>query len=263
MAKANTIEERKTVRALVVGYSGAGKTGSLFSLLEAGYTIRMMDMDNNSDSLIELCKKHNPALLEKLDIMSFRDKFRSSQAFGVEVAGQPKAFVNMLGALNKWDDGSVPAEWGPDTILVLDTLTSAGRSALHWAKGMNSDAKDGRQWYAAGGEALKSLLEMLTSPGMKCHILVLSHVDLVEMPDKSIQGFASSIGKALGPQIPKVFPTMIAVEKKGSGDRVKRQITTSPTAVLDLKNPKAFDMLPSYPIETGMADVFKVLLGTK
>lgn len=261
MAKANTIEDRSTVRALVVGYSGAGKTGALYSLLEAGYEIRMLDLDNNSDSLVALCREKNPALLEKLDIIRLRDKFRASQGLGVEVSGQPKAFVDTMKYLNKWDDDSVPAQWGPKTILVLDTLTSLGRSSFHWAKGMNPSAKDGRQWYAAAGESIQSLLEMLTSPDITCHVLVLTHIDLIEMPDGTVQGFASALGKALGPKVPKVFPTMIAVEKKGTGDKVRRTITTAPTQLLDLKNPVPFKMLPTYPIETGMADIFKVLLG--
>lgn len=261
MAKASTLEDRATVRALVVGYSGAGKTGSLFSLLKAGYKIRMLDLDNNSDSLIQLCKEHAPELLDNLDIIRLRDKFRASSNLGVEVSGQPKAYVDTMKYLNKWDDDSVPAQWGTDTILVLDTLTSLGRSSFHWARGMNPSAKDGRQWYAQAGESIQSLLEMLTSPEITCHVLVLTHVDLVEMPDGTVQGFASALGKALGPKIPKVFPTMIAVEKKGTGSNVKRTIATAPTQLLDLKNPVPFKMSASYPIETGMADIFKVLLG--
>lgn len=260
MAKVSAQAEQKPLRILYIGNSGSGKTGSLISLLRAGYKIRMHDMDNNADSLLELCKHEDPKLLDNLDIISLRDKFRSSQTFGVEVSGQPKAFVNMLTTLNKWDDGSTPAEWGQDTIYVLDTLTSVGRAAFHWAKGMNSSSKDPRQWYGAGQEAIKTLLEMITSPDFKPHVMVLSHIDLVDMPDGATQGFASSLGKALGPQIAKTFSTLVLAEKKGSGKNIKRQIGTIPTALLDLKNPKPFALEDSYPLDTGMAQIFKSLL---
>ena len=261
MAKASTdLIIGKPIRALYIGDSGSGKTGSLISLLQAGYNIRMLDLDNNADSLIHLCKHHDVKLLEKLDIVSVRDKFRASQMSGLEVAGQPKAWVDALKYLNKWDDGTTIAEWDSKTIFVLDTLTSAGRAAFHWARGMSPAAKDPRQWYAAAQDSLKTLLELLTSPDFKCHILVLSHIDLIERDDGTTKGYASSLGKALGPQIAKVFPTLLMAESKGSGNNVKRTITTKSTMLVDLKNPVPFAVEGSYPLETGMASIFQALL---
>ncbi len=260
MAKASDLPAAgKPVRALYIGDSGSGKTGSLISLLQAGYNIRMLDLDNNADSLIQLCKHIDPKLLDSLDIISVRDKFRATQMTGLEVAGQPKAWVDALKYLNKWDDGTSIAEWDNKTIFVLDTLTSAGRAAFHWAKGMNPTSKEPRQWYAAGQDSLKTLLELLTSPEFTCHILVLSHIDLVERDDGSMKGYASSLGKALGPQIAKVFPTLIMAETKGSGTNVKRTIATLPTMMIDLKNPVPFAIDARYPLETGLASIFTAL----
>jgi hypothetical protein len=39
----------------------------------------------------------------------------------------------------------------------------------------------------------------------------------------------------------------------------KRTIQTVPTALVDLKNPAAFKMAPTLPIETGLADFFATL----
>lgn len=258
MAKASLTS--KPVRALYIGDSGSGKTGSLISLLQAGYTIRMLDMDNNSDSLVQQCMKEDPKLLDSLDIISIRDKFRASQLTGLEVSGQPKAYVDMLKFLNKWDDGSSLADWDSKTIFVLDTLTSAGRAALHWARGMNPTAKDGRQWYAQAGDSLQTLLEFLTSPDFACHVIVLSHIDIHEREDGSSKGYASSIGKALGPKIAKVFPTLIMAETKILGTKVTRTITTAPTALVDLKNPVPHKLEARYPLESGMATIFEKLL---
>ena len=261
MAKASSESlAGKPVRALYIGDSGTGKTGSLISLLQAGYTIRMLDLDNNADSLIRLCQHHDPKLLDRLDIISVRDKFRASVMTGLEVSGQPKAWVDALKYMNKWDDGSTMSEWDSKTIFVLDTMTSAGRAAFHWARGMNPSSKDPRQWYAAGQDSLKTMLELLTSPDWKCHILVLSHIDLMERDDGTTKGYASSLGKALGPQIAKVFPTLIMAESKGTGDKVTRTIATRPTSLVDLKNPIPFALDARYPLETGMASIFKALL---
>lgn len=264
MAKASLESvEVKPVRALYIGNSGSGKTGSLISLLQAGYTIRMLDMDNNADSLKEQCRHHDAKLLDRFDIISLRDKFRASTLRGLETDGAPKAYVEALKYLNKWDDDSKISEWGGDTIFVLDTLTSMGRAAFHWAAGMAPDVKDKRQWYAQAQESLKTLLELLTSPTYKCHILVLSHIDLIELDDGTTKGYASSLGKALGPQIAKVFPTLIMAESKGTGDQTKKTITTRSTNMIDLKNPVPFKMEGRYPLETGMASIFEVLYGPR
>ncbi len=258
MAKASLTS--KPIRALYIGDSGTGKTGSLVSLLQAGYSIRMLDMDNNSDSLIHQCMRIDEKLLDRLDIISPRDKFRASQLTGIEVAGQPKAYVDMIKYLNKWDDGSTMAEWDDKTIFVLDTLTSAGRASLHWARGMNPSAKDGRQWYAQAGDSLQTLLEMLTAPDFRCHVLVLSHIDIHERDDGTSKGYASSIGKAMGPKIAKVFPTLIMAESKTLRGKTTRTIATQPTSLVDLKNPVPHSLEARYPLETGMATIFEKLL---
>ncbi len=105
------------------------------------------------------------------------------------------------------------------------------------------------------------MLEVLTSPDVSCHILVISHIDLVERDDGTTKGYASSLGKALGPQIAKVFPTLIMAATKGTGNNIKRTITTRPTMLVDLKNPIPFKMEERYPLETGMASIFSALTG--
>jgi hypothetical protein len=49
----------------------------------------------------------------------------------------------------------------------------------------------------------------------------------------------------------------VALCEVGAGG--KRTIQTAATSTIDLANPKPFEMLPKYPIETGLADFFKVL----
>jgi len=251
------------VKLLYIGDSGTGKTGSLISLLEAGYDLRVVDMDNGLDSLVALCRQHNPELLSHLDYQTFRDKFKPDRTKGAKVAGTPTAYTSAIEALNKWDDGTTPAEWGDKTVLVLDSLSSFGRSAFLWAQGMQPSAKDGRQWYGTAQESVKVVLELLSSADFRCNVIVISHVQITEMNDGTTKGHVSSIGKALGPEIPKIFNTMILAESKGSGDRVKRTIQTMPTTLVDAKTPMPFALERSLPLETGLATVFKTLKGKK
>lgn len=258
MAKASSHPERHFVKLIYIGDSGTGKTGSLVSLLEAGYNLRILDMDNGMDSLLAHAKQKDPKLLDKIDYQTFRDKFKADPVRGPIVSGQPKAYVNANKALNKWDDETIPAEWGDQTVFVLDSLTAMARAAFFWAQGMNPTSKDPRQWYGAAQDSVKIILDLLTSDDFKAHVVVISHVSLVERPDGSMKGYASSIGKALGPEIPKFFNTLIQAESRGTGENVKRTIQTMPTSLVDLKSPGG--VLPKQlPLETGLATVFQTL----
>lgn len=261
MAKASTLPSAEFVKLLYVGASGTGKTGSLASLVGAGYNLRVLDFDNGVAPLINFTSRINPALVDNIDVISLRDKFKADPMKGASVSGMPKAYTDATKYLTKWDDDSIPAEWGPKTILVVDSLTKLGAAAFRWAQGMDPLCKDPRQWYNTAQQSLLTLLDMLTSADFRTHLIVVTHVDLVEQSDGTTKGYASSVGKALGPKIPVVFNNMILAESKGTGDNVRRTITTVPTALLDLKNEKSFELPKSLPLESGMAEIFKTLRG--
>jgi len=255
------LSEKKNefVKLMYIGGSGSGKTGSLVSLVKAGYNLRILDMDNGIDSLAAYVQRECPERMDAVDYQSYRDKFRADPIKGIVVDGAPKAYTSAIKALNKWDDGTIPSEWGPSTVFVLDTLTSFSRAAFLWAQGMNPGAKDPRQWFGAAQESVRTVLELLTSAEFRAHVIVISHVDLVEQADGTTRGYASSIGKAMGPQIPKYFNTLILAESRGSGENVKRTIQTVPTSLIDLKNPKPFDVPKALPLESGLATLFEKL----
>lgn len=261
MAAVTDLVTTDLAKIIMIGESGSGKTVALYSLLEAGYKLRILDMDANVQSLVKWCQHYNPALLTNLDVIQLRDKKRASQSRGIEVAGQPKALVSALKAMEKWDDGTVPAQWGHDYVLVLDTLTKFGTAAFDWAVGMNPSSKDPRQWHSAAQPVVLGALEMFTSPEFNTNVIVISHIDMVDMQDGTTQGYVSSIGKAIGPKIPATYSTVVAVEKKGTGANIKRVIRTVPTSLLSLKNPSPWELEKELPVETGLATIFASLTG--
>lgn len=258
MPSASAYSKSPFVKLLLVGNSGAGKTGALTSLVEAGYKLRIIDMDTGLDALINHVSAKDPKLLEAIQYQSFRDRMKATSA-GTKTDGPPKAYVHALQALETWpDDKTDPATWGNDTILVLDSLTNAGRAAFLWAKAMNPSSKDPRQWYKAAQDLIEDMIANLTSDSFATNVIVISHVDLVET-QIGIKGYASSIGKALGPKLPRFFNTMILSEVSGSGEKVRRRLKTVPTAFLDLKNPAPMRIESEYDISDGMAKIVKAL----
>ena len=260
MAKGSTHQSSEFVKAIYLGTSGSGKTGSLVSLVNAGYQLRVLDLDNGLDALVGEIKRQCPDKLDALDYITLQDNITADKLRGAKVQGSPKAYTDAIKYMTKWDDESTPSEWGTNTIFALDSLTLFGRAAKRWAEGMNPTAKDPRQWYGAAQESITTVLDMLTSKNFRAHVLILTHIDMTELPDGTVKGYASSIGKALGPKLPAVFNNMILAESRGTGENVKRTIATMPTNILELKTARSHTIPKSLPLNTGMATIFEELL---
>jgi len=253
---------------LVEGDSGSGKSGGLASLVAAGYKLRILDWDNGLEPLKQFIYKTCPDKIGNVEYRTLRDKMKAT-ALGPMVDGQPKAFIEGLKMLDRWKykdtDGTeidlgVPAEWGPDCILVNDTLTFMSDAAFNWATPLTpkgqSGATDKRATYYIAQQAVENVLALLTGESFRTNVIVNSHIRYVDNPDGTRKGYPTSVGSALGPTIPRYFNSVALCQTSAAG---KRTIQTVATAMIDLKNPKPFAMAPSFPIETGLADFFKTL----
>lgn len=247
----------KLVKALVLGESGAGKTGSLVSLVKDGYKLRILDFDNKvADGILPiLIKRECPDKIENVEFEPLRDRFKATPT-GHILDGMPQAYVKALGLLDKWSDGTKPAEWGPEYFMVLDSLKFGAEAVFNWAQAMAPGVKDPRQWYGTAQKGIEHILDNLTAKAFNTNVLVLCHVDYQQRPDGSMKGLPLSIGKALAPDIPTYFDNMILCRSEAGG---KRTIQTVATAMIDLKNPASAVMKPSLPIETGLAEFVKTL----
>lgn len=248
-----------------VGDSSTGKTGSLVSLVAAGYKLRILDMDAGISILSAYVKKQCPDKLANVDVVQFRDKFGMKQDGSVGVTGSPKAFSNAIKTLDKWptSDPAVfetPKEFGPDTFLVIDTLTTLGKAAMAWAEGMNPTAKDPRQWYFGAQQAIENIVAMLMGPDFKTNVIICTHISSRDLEDGMKKGFpASGAGTALGPTLAKYCNTMVLAETSGFGENTKRWIKTTPTGYIDLKSAAPFAMAAKYDLGTGLAEIVKTL----
>lgn len=241
-------------KLIYIGDSGTGKTGSLVSLLAAGYHFRILDMDNGLDALVHYAKLECPDKLANVEYETIRDEYVSGRAG--PIVRSPKAFVGALDLMTKW--GEIE---DPNSIFVLDSGSAFGRAAFEWAKGMNPAAKDPRQWFFAAQQAFENTISLLTSEAFKQNVILISHVNYKEVVEGVHKGYANAIGSALGPIIPRYFNTMILAETIGSGANVKRRIKTMPTGIIDLKNPTPGKIENDLPLGTGMAEIFKKLKG--
>ncbi len=256
-------------KCLLIGDSGSGKTGALASLVCDGYRLRILDMDNGLETLKTYVEKNCPANLNNVEYRTLRDKYKSTAA-GPIIAGTPKAFIDALGMLDKWKytdaeglavDLGLPADWGPECILVIDSLTFLSDAAWDWREPLtprgSSGQYDKRAVYGDAQDAIEKVLALLTGETFRTNVIVISHIRYVDNPDGTKKGYPTAVGAALSPTIPRYFNS-VALCTNVAG---KRTIQTAATAMIDLKNPKPFDMLPRYDLSDGLSKFFKVLRG--
>lgn len=261
-----THQSNDYTKLLLIGDSKSGKTGSLVSLVKAGYKLRILDLDNLLDVLKYMIQNQCPQLMSNVEFRTLRDK-RKAGSQGSVIDGAPKAWINMVKMLSNWEyieDGEKtslgnPGEWGPDCILVIDSLSRLCDAAYDFHESIIPVGKggqyDARAVYGNAQSDVENLISMLTSPAMQTNLIVIAHVTYQDQPDGTTKGFPQGVGQKLSPKIPQYFPSVVLFTNKGG----KRTIQTNSTPMMDLANPKPFAMAPSYPIETGLADFFGVL----
>lgn len=253
-------DQKLFVKTLLCGDSGTGKTGALASLVKAGYKLGILDMDAKVASGI-LPKVLTENERDRVSFMSFRDKRRINGNTGTAtISGRPTAFANAMRALDQWEDGSRPEEWGEDAIFVLDSTTFLGEAAYSWAEGKNPGVKDPRQYYGEAQEAVETMIAQLTADDFCAHVVVITHLTYTERQDGTVKGYPSAIGKALGPRIPSYFNHLLLAETGPANKGAQRQIRVVPTAVVDAKTAVTSLKDPVLPQDTGLATFFQEVL---
>lgn len=241
---------------LLAGDAMSGKTGSLVSLVKAGYKLRILDFDNKLDILKQMVLRECPDMIGNIDYVTVRDKFKAGPT-GPVLDGAPKAFPTAMKYLDNWPELGKPAEWGSDCILVVDSLSRLCDAAFDFNMAIMPAklSADPRAVYGAAQDASESVLATLTSEAFQTNVIVIAHVQYIELPDGTTKGFPQGVGQKLSPKIPQYFPSYILYQNKGG----KRKIITTSTALVDLANPAPFKIEKEYPIETGLADIFAAL----
>ena len=261
-------QSNEYVKLLLIGDSKSGKTGSLISLIKAGYKLRILDMDNLLDILAKLIQEQCPDLLASVEFRTLRDVSKMTAAGPLITA--PKAFIEATRMLDRWkykdDEGNeidlgVPSEWGPDCILVVDSLSRLCDAAYDWCESVIPKSKstgefDGRAVYGNAQDAVESMLGMLTGKSFACNLIVIAHGQYMDLPDGTTKIFPQGVGQKLSPKIPQYFPNYIRYKNDGG----KRTIQLVSDGMIDLANtnPNAFEK-KTLPIESGLAEFFGVL----
>lgn len=254
-------------KLLLLGDAKSGKTGSLVSLVKAGYRLRILDLDNLLDILKYKVLEECPENLANVEFRSVRDKYKATPG-GTMIDGKPKAWTDSIKLLNNWKytdesgeeiDYGKPANWGPDTILVIDSLSRWCDAAYDFHEAMIPRGKsgdyDGRAVYGNAQDDVEKQLAMLMSDSIKTNVIVIAHGTYVDLPDGTKKIFPQGVGQKLSLKIPQYFPNYIRYKNKAG----KRTIQVESDAMIDLANTRPNTLNKELPIETGLAEFFSAL----
>lgn len=282
--RGDKIAAKQPVRMMIVGYPGTAKTGMIASLANAGYKIRMIDYDGNSQSLLTYT---NPDKLANIDIVYLEDKMRNGERF-IETTGIPTAFRAGLDLMDEWKyiepDGTKvnlgkSKDWGCDTIVVLDSVKSMGDASFRRQQSLSNKTplNTTEQVWGLAMAQQEAFIEKVTSETNKFHVIAISHLKIIGPKDirkedddvtKEIKAelqelipnrlFPWALGKQLSPVIGGHFPILIEATNEFKANQVQRIIRTVPRQELDLKLPSkiSFDKASA---SDGLAKIFAEL----
>ena len=287
MASGAALKGRTPYRAFHIGYPGSGKTGALASLLNVGYKVRVLDFEGNFQPLIGFADERG---LANLDVITFQDRFRNGDKY-MEVIGIPEAFNNSMRMLQEWkykdEDGTEinlgkSAEWGPDTILVVDSLTSLAMTIKSRAMKMNNKTPANMTSAVWGHMVadLEKFIDTLKADHRRHHLIINTHKQILGPSDFIQQGddeevkekklemikegmippriYPVSVTKPNSQNVHGMLPTMLEFEKVTKLGQDVRLINTVAGPQIDVKIPMK-GLKKTYGIETGLAEIMEAM----
>lgn len=245
----------KIIKLLYIGDPGSGKTGSLASLVAAGYNMRIIDFDELLAPLLTYVNRTCPDKINNVSYATFTDKYTPDATGNPVIQGIPNAFSRAVKCMEHWnidgEDLGKPATWGENTILVIDSLSSMAQAAFNWAAALNPSVKDYLVKYGVAQERIKNQLLTLRATSFNTNVIVIAHVKYDKNHLGIQKGFPKTVGNALDGDVGSWFSHILQAETPLNSPRI---IRTKPNGLIELKNTA---ILPdTLPIDTGLATFF-------
>jgi hypothetical protein len=249
------------VKMLLVGDSGAGKSGALASLVDAGYKLRILDFEAGLDPLVGHVK--DKSLLANVSYETLKDEFK---IIGSNMAvNKAASFQRALALLQNWEPFGAVQDWEDPhkTVLVVDTIGAMGRAALNMILKANNvlqpmgnrGGPETSHW-GGGMDNIDRVLDNITNPALvPCHLIATAHIAYQEREGEgAIKAFPELLAKSQNPKAGRRFNNLISLSMTGG----ERSFKTQKDGLLMCKTSKPIQ--PKYKIETGLADIFRDLL---
>lgn len=199
------------VKVLLIGQNGTGKTGSLASLVVAGYNLRIIDTDKGVKPLRSLLTHPNypySTQIKKLGIdlsaavqyvpfsiplayraVQHKEDGKSSME-KILAPTNASAWPKVLELLDEWKDNGESlgkiTTWDIKSVLVVDSFSTLAMMAYYFIQQLNGrlgareDGYDFQRDVGAAQAQLRRLLELLFNDMIRCNVVVISHITTID-----------------------------------------------------------------------------------
>jgi len=252
--KVTELPSLKSNKILLIGNSGAGKTGACLELAKAGYTLRIADFDDKAGDLAVKSGILDAEAQARVDVIPCR----------VAKTSQAGAYRIFKKALVDWEGQGGLADWDSNTILIVDSLTYMSQAIFDNAELMNPGVIDRRQLYHAAQTELHRRLSSITASAVRASVIVTAHIQYIdifakqkELPART-EGYPKTSGRALSPYIGTYFNSLLEVDIESNAKRI---IRTKPSRFIKTKIPVLAKkgLKDKYPVAGGLVEIFKLL----
>lgn len=246
MAKYSDQTKDNRIKLLLQGDSGIGKSSQLGWLVNAGYKVRLIDLDTNLAVLSSVIQ--NP---ETADL--YIEQFPKDES----------SWEKIKKILDNWETQTEnlgdPKSWGTDTVLAIDSGTFLCGVCLDKVlKDNNVQADKGNFDQSLWGVLAKryeNLVARLTGAAYSCHFVMTVHLN--ERENK--MGVTKTQPYFMGRHLPKVLPSYFnntwAIDQDKAGKRTLFTQTTNTFSML--RNSAPHLLKPSYVLKHGFNDATK------
>lgn len=233
------------VKEMLCGVSGSGKTHAIRTLVEAGLEAFVLFTEPGMEVLADIPKEKlhwhyiSPASPDFEDMIASATKINTMSFEAITKLPDINKrkyheFIDVLVTLSDFKDdrtgtsyGAVDS-WGPERVLVLDSLTGLSLMAMNLVTG-SKPVKSLADW----GVAIDNLERLITKlcVDTKCHFVLISHLE--RETDEVTGGtslMASTLGRKLAPKLPRYFSDVIHVVRKAD-----KFVWSTVTSNVDLK----------------------------
>jgi hypothetical protein len=274
MPKLRKHQSTQRTKMLLVGDNGTGKTSALAGLVKSGQRLFIADFDNGLDPLLDLLTDEEK---DRVVFETLKDPLSLKGGQPTLAGRKPKAWPRFSKLLERWKDdeedyGGIE-DWGPETTLVVDSLTYQGHAAL-W-KVLADKKRLGKpkriQDWGDAIELQETAIALVTDERVKCNVVLTAHLaqltqDEDEEEDnpspKNQKRYPTVLGKKLPPRVGSYFNTVCMTKTKGAGSKVRRVVKTTPDPDVDVKVPAIETDLPGeLPVKDALPTIFNTLQG--
>ena len=232
-----SIDPAAAPKVLLLGEIGSGKTRSIRTLVEAGIEVFFIATEPGFETLlgdippdklhwtyVQAYASSMSSLMATAKLVQQYDTEQIKKMPGVNRQKYNQWF-DLLNACNNFVDARTGTAYGdvfelkPHQALVIDSLSGINNMAVNLLAG----DKPCMSWpeYDACQFNIRQFVNTLTQ-GLKCWFVLTAHIERETDPATGLTRLmASTVGKALAPQLPKFFSEVILCKKRLVGDKLE------------------------------------------